>query len=332
MPHFLENSNSQSQHFGLALPTHLKKLIEHSRAENTQKAYQNALTHFINEGFTLPATSQNIADYLSRAVIENEDEFILAFKISTLRQRIAALSMAHKSLGHDDPTLHPLVKAVLSGIVRQAKQIPKQSKPLLKDNILNILHTGGMVASHRPIDVRNTALITIGFLGAFRRSELSQLTLQNLGFSQDGLVITLQFSKTSQTGELPVYKTFPCCGKSPHSLTCPVGIMLKWLDIAQIKAGRIFRSVNRHGQIGARLSPQAVDYIIKKLCKRALKEKQGFSAHSLRAGFITSCAQAGVPLWKIQMQSGHKSINVLSGYIRKIGSFSDNAVSDVWEF
>jgi integrase len=43
-----------------------------------------------------------------------------------------------------------------------------------------------------------------------------------------------------------------------------------------------------------------------------------FSAHSLRAGFITSAAEAGASVWKISEVSRHASFDVLRGYIRSV--------------
>jgi integrase len=54
-----------------------------------------------------------------------------------------------------------------------------------------------------------------------------------------------------------------------------------------------------------------------------------FSGHSLRSGFITSAARAGVAERDIQNQSGHRGLPVLRGYIRHSSLFIDNAVRKV---
>jgi len=48
-----------------------------------------------------------------------------------------------------------------------------------------------------------------------------------------------------------------------------------------------------------------------------------YAGHSLRAGFVT--APAGVDVWKIQQVSRHKSLQVLSGYIRDARLFDNHA-------
>ncbi|WP_426527876.1 tyrosine-type recombinase/integrase [Bradyrhizobium sp. McL0615] len=52
----------------------------------------------------------------------------------------------------------------------------------------------------------------------------------------------------------------------------------------------------------------------------------GYSGHSLRAGFATSAAQAGVPSWKIRQQTGHASDAMLARYVREGELFVGNAL------
>ena len=54
-----------------------------------------------------------------------------------------------------------------------------------------------------------------------------------------------------------------------------------------------------------------------------------FGGHSLRAGFATAAARAGVPEAQIMAQTGHKSLPVLRGYIRRGSLFADNAAGKV---
>jgi integrase len=67
------------------------------------------------------------------------------------------------------------------------------------------------------------------------------------------------------------------------------------------------------------LSPQSVALIIKAAAKRAGLEARQFAGHSLRSGFITEAAQAGVLSRDIMAQTGHKSEAVLRAYIQDAG-------------
>jgi integrase len=47
---------------------------------------------------------------------------------------------------------------------------------------------------------RDRAVLLVGFAGAFRRSEIVGLDVEDVQFTSDGVVITLRRSKTDQTG------------------------------------------------------------------------------------------------------------------------------------
>jgi len=57
-----------------------------------------------------------------------------------------------------------------------------------------------------------------------------------------------------------------------------------------------------------------VSLIVKRRAKAAGYAAADFAAHSLRAGFLTSTA--GASIWKMRQVSRHKSVQVLSDYVR----------------
>ena len=60
--------------------------------------------------------------------------------------------------------------------------------------------------------------------------------------------------------------------------------------------------------------------------KAAPNRKYATSGHSLRAGFITSAARAGVPEWKIRARSRHKSAEQVASYIRAAEEWTDSGL------
>lgn len=152
------------------------------------------------------------------------------------------------------------------------------------------------------IDIRDRALILIGFAGAFRRSELVAINTDDIKKNRDGLTITLKHSKTDQSGQ-GCKKGIPY-GSNPD--TCPVRAFEDWIDASKITQGPIFRRIyknaQKNNQIHAkRLVDKSVALIIKKLAKKAgLDEKKysGDSLHSrsLTAGLFASNASAKVGL------------------------------------
>jgi hypothetical protein len=110
--------------------------------------------------------------------------------------------------------------------------------------------------------------------------------------------------------------------------TCPVRALDAWLDHAKIIEGPVFRPVTKHGAVLARpLSGEAVPIIVKQRSSSIASEGAHYSGHSLRAGFVTSAAMAGVPTWKIKAQTGHASEAALGRYIRPTELFADGAAS-----
>jgi integrase len=84
--------------------------------------------------------------------------------------------------------------------------------------------------------------------------------------------------------------------------------------------------VDRHGHVHPdRLSGEAVSLVIRDRVEAAGINPAGYSGHSLRAGFATSAAQAGVPAGKIRAQTGHASDAMLARYIRDGELFINNA-------
>jgi integrase len=175
------------------------------------------------------------------------------------------------------------------------------------------------------IGIRDRALLLIGFAGAFRRSELVALQMADIQDVPEGLLITLKRSKTDQEGAgrkvaIPYGSTFE---------TCPVRGLKAWLLMANITSGPLFRSIDRHGNIGKSLSDQSVALLVKKYVDAVGLDADLFSGHSVRAGLATSAAIAGVSERSIMQQTGHKSSAMVRRYIRDSNLFRENAAARV---
>jgi integrase len=170
-------------------------------------------------------------------------------------------------------------------------------------------------------DLRDRALLLIGFAGGLRRSELVAINLIDLERVREGIILTIRRSKIDQDGMgrkigIPFGRTFHC----------PVRALENWLSAAQVEDGPVFRPVDRHGRVSAsRLSGEAVSLIVRDRMVAAGFNPAGYSGHSLRAGFATSATRAGVSTFKIRQQTGHASDAMLSRYIRDGELFLGNA-------
>ncbi len=278
-------------------------------APATQRAYRADLDHFEAWGGTIPATEDMLAAYLA--------DHAGVLKVSTLTRRLAAISIAHGARGLPNPTASPLVRATMRGIRRAHGAAQHRAKPLLREDLFVILSAMGA----RLKDLRDRALLLIGFAGGLRRSELAAINFIDIGRVREGVILTIRRSKTDQDGVgrrigIPF-------GRTIH---CPVSALEAWLRAGRIEDGPVFRPVDRHGRVSVgRLSGEAVSLIVRDRMAAAGFDPTGYSGHSLRAGFATSAVQAGVSTFKITQQTGHASDAMLSRYVRDGELFLGNA-------
>jgi len=309
------------------------KVIEYlnqAMAEKTKAVYQNALKQFINAGYSIPATPEQVAKYLSHAKTKKGTPPSPA----TLNTWLAALKFAHKALGFSNPCESLLVRQTLKGIKRVHGTAQRQARPLLKKEVVSILPTD-MTRKKRVKTVRDTALILIGFSGMFRCSELVNLQIADLTETDEGMVILLRKSKTDQNKQ---GRKVGIPRANNEGEVCPVEALNAWLEVLKqhkITKGTLFRNLDRKngkgGVIGASLAPASVSILLKKHAEKAGIDPELVSGHSLRAGAATELALRGVDLWKIQQQGGWKDIRMLvERYIRSARIFEDNAMNEVW--
>lgn len=288
------------------------ELVHAALSDNSRHAYQADLKHFIAWGGSVPYSPELVARYLAaHAGIH---------AVATLSRRLVSIGKAHTSQNLPNPTNSDLVKAVMRGIRRTHGAPQRQAAPAIKEDVL------AMVSGLRGVKgIRDRALLLVGFAGAFRRSELVSLTVEDVEFAKQGLLIQLTRSKTDQEGQGRKI-AIPYARGS----VCAVQALQEWLEASCIANGLIFRGVTRHGKIAeSGLTAQSVALVVKERAQAAGLDPTKYSGHSLRAGLVTSAAQMGVSSWKIRQQTGHKSDAMLHRYIRDANVFTDNAAGAV---
>lgn len=287
----------------------LQPYIEQATSPATRKSYRNALRHFRVWGGTLPATPDRVAEYLA-AHAER-------LAPATLQRHLSAISRAHDTAALPNPVKTELVRLTLRGIRRQQGTAQRRVRPLVKGDILLVL--AGMEDGAKAI--RDRAMLLVGFCGAFRRSELVALNVEDLEFVAQGVLVTLRRSKTDQEGH--GRKVAIPYGRG-H--VCPVRSLQEWLAVAGLEAGPLFRPIDKGGHIAAsRLTDQSVALVIKRRAGAVGLCAADLSGHSLRAGLATSAAQHGIRPDKIRQQTGHASDAMLARYIRDGDVWVENA-------
>ena len=285
----------------------VRQLIQAATSVNTRRAYRSDLAHFLANGGEFPSSANVVAAYLARHAGQ--------LSVATLTRRLAAISRAHTSLGLPNPCRAELVRLTLLGIRRTCGRSQRQALALGKEDLTLIVESlGNSLRS-----ARDSALLLIGFHGAFRRSELIAVDCKSITWSHHGIIITIRKSKTDQER-----KGRDVAIRHRGGPTCPVKALERWIQLSKIIDGPVFRRIGRSKNISEQaLSAHAVSAILKQRLNEVGRDPSGYSGHSLRAGFVTEAVNAGIPTWKIRRQTGHSSDAMLDRYIRQAGAFSD---------
>lgn len=131
-------------------------------SDNTRRAYQADIRHFEKWGGRLPATTESILRYLHA--------FAETLNPRTLSRHITSLKQWHRYQHFVDPTDDPIVSKTLTGIARIYGKPKNKAAPLLPEHLIKIAEH--LTQQKTLASYRDNALLQLGFLGAFRRSEL----------------------------------------------------------------------------------------------------------------------------------------------------------------
>ena len=297
--------------------------LKSSKANNTLRAYKSDFKDFgafcSKHGLkSLPTEPKIVSLYLTH-LSKNS-------KFSTLRRRLVSISMVHKLKGLYLDTKHPIIVENLMGIRRVKGSIQKGKKPILINHLKLIINSINELNSNEIKQLRDKALILIGFGGGFRRSELISIDYEDLEFVPEGLKITVRKSKTDQFGE-GMIKGLPYFNDKNY---CPVINLKEWLENSKIKSGPVFRRFSKGSVLtDKRLTDQSVVLLIKEYLRLAGIENKNFSGHSLRSGFATVAADSGADERSIMAMTGHKTTQMVRRYIREANLFKNNALNKI---
>ena len=299
------------------------KNLKNSKAQNTLRAYQADFKDFssfcIKNGLSsMPTEPKILSIYLTHLSKSS--------KFSTLKRRIASISVIHKMKGHYLDTKHPIIMENLHGIKRTYGSSQKSKKPILINElklIINVIDEikikakGLVEAKVKLSDIsRDKALILLGFAGGFRRSELVNIEHEDIEFVQEGVKIIIKRSKSDQSGE-GIIKAIPYFDNEKY---CPVRALKNYMTygFAVSKKGKIFD-----------ISDKSVALIIKKYAEKAGLDSSKYAGHSLRSGFATSAAESGAEERNIMAMTGHKTTQMVRRYIQEANLFKNNALNKI---
>ena len=286
------------------------KNLKNSKANNTLRAYQSDFKDFSSfcakNGFSsMPTEPKIIALYITNLSKTS--------KFSTLKRRIASISVIHKLKGHYLDTKHPIIMENLHGIKRTLGSRQKAKKPILINDLKLIIKA---LDEEKKEKLRNRALILVGFAGGFRRSELVNLENEDIEFVDEGVKILIKRSKTDQSGE-GVIKAIPYFDNQEF---CPVIALKEYMKS---------KSENSINKKIFEISDKSVALIIKRYAEIGGLDPSRYAGHSLRSGFATTAAEFGAEERNIMAMTGHKTTQMVRRYIQDANLFKNNALNKV---
>lgn len=275
-------------------------------AANTERAYRADLDHYgewcQQQGLVaLPTTAATLGQYVSALAPHK--------KWATVARRLSAVRKWHELHDETMPINDRWLRATLKGIQREHGTHAEQAPAFAASRLKIILR--GLVTEVNGVPrfglLRDKVALLLGFTGAFRRSELIALNVEQLHFGEDGVVITYYGSKTNQTGQREEKALF----YSPDAQICPVRTLQKWVVLLERRQGPLLVRVRKGNELTEeRLTDQSIGTIVKR------HVGDTYSAHSLRASFVTTAKLNGADDSEVMQQTKHKTSAMIRRYTR----------------
>lgn len=227
---------------------------------------------------------------------------------NTIQQHIAAIKAIHK-VKHADNPVNEEVEGFLQGIKRKVGEAVDQKQPLLVEDIRKILE----LTSDDLKGFRDRALILFAFTTWLRAENLVMMEYDDISFLNDRIEVKVRKEKQDQTRkgrEITVM-----CGKNPD--TCPVLALKKWLAIAGISSGKVFRSIDLHGNMREEITYDGMRKTIKRYVEDAGYNPAKIAMHSFRSGGATQAIINGMPFDAGMEYGGWKKADTFKKYVRR---------------
>ena len=240
---------------------------------------------------------------------------------ATIRRRLAGVKAGYRDRGRAIDGR--LAAQVLQGAARRrgAGGAAKAARPLTAALVAAVVDAMPRDAA----GLRDRALLLVGWQGALRRGELAALRWRDIRpLGDGGATLTLWHSKGRvEAAEVPIVA-------ADSAGRCPLAALRAWRE--RLRGDGLggadapcWPRVRAGESIGAApIAPASVGRILKRRMAAAGLDCEGYSAHSLRAGLLTSAALAGASAWRLREHSRHKRTATLDMYIRDAAALAEH--------
>jgi integrase/recombinase XerD len=276
---------------------------------NTETAWESDWRGWLEFCSALAADPLPASPLTVRAYIETRCS--LGRRTSTIRRNVSTIAAAHAAAGLPDPCEHPAVHLALKMMARALPGSPRQARGLVWTEIAQFLQ----ISDTDVRTLRDRALLTLGYDAMTRREELVAVDCEDLTWCADGSArLLIRRSKNDPEGE----------GSVMYLAAQTARYVRKWLEVASIRTGAVFRRVIGRSRVGARLGADSVTDVLKRVVARIglpWEAVQATSGHSLRVGATQDllALNEGLPAimhtgrWKDARMVEHYGRHLLAG-------------------
>jgi integrase len=299
-----------------------------ARSANTLKGYRSDWAEWsawcaAHGTDPMPADPVAVAKYLTSLARHGA-------KVGTMSRRLSSIRFAETAAGISSQLDDAIVATVWEGIRRTHGAPPEQSLPIMPPLLWAMLDATPTTTDAGKIvlsALRDHVLLLVGFVGALRRSELVGIDVEHLEAHDKGLVLHIPRSKINQTGDTDELVVLP---SSPTPGRCPVAAIRAWRNATNINTGPLLRGLTRTQLPRAtRMNDASINMLVKAAIARTGTDPTPYSAHGLRAGFVTYANLMGQPDRAIARQTRHRSLASLGPYVRIQDAWTNNAAVEL---
>ena len=238
---------------------------------------------------------------------------------NTVKRRLASWATLHRWKGIEGPFAAPSLRSAVRLAVRASPRprTRKSKRAVTRDVLDRLIAT---CVTDRLADTRDLAILLLAFAsGGRRRSEMARLRVEQISDEPPVPLdprdpksvrlrcVSIQLGRTKTTN----------AGDEGRVLLVgpPVEALRDWLERADVSKGPVFRAIDRWEAVDEKaLTPQSINLIVKRRCAMAGLDRREFSAHGLRAGYLTEAARQGIALPEAMQQSRHRSVQQAASY------------------
>jgi integrase/recombinase XerD len=276
--------------------------LSKQKSPRTRRAYRLDVQHFMRTlGITTPAELRQ-ADHKAVIAWERFMRETEGAASSTIRRRLAALSSLYKHLvRHDHAARNPVGEVERPAINRDEGSTLAFSKPQARKML-------DAPPEDTVAGLRDRAILSVGLQVGLRRAEVAALTVgdlhQNRGY--DSLRVMRKGGRRDALAINP---------QTAARLRAYLEASGHGVDID----GPLFRPLRHNGKRQEErrsMDPDAIDRVVRKYAG-ALGLDRGYSAHSMRATFITTALENGAQLEDVQKAAGHRDPGTTKLYDRR---------------